>query len=301
MIELYLSKVTESTESEQAGKHYARVSYKQTLSVQDMAHHMAEHNTMFSEGSITGILIDFVKCVREQVLMGNTVKIDNLAIFKATVEANGLDVLYDAEQDKVASATIGNLAEGAKTGPAVKVIKLLAQSTGDFTRDELKKDVKLAWTDKTKAEIAAAKGAASGGSSSAGSETGNGGSQSQGGSSTGSDTAQGDNSQQGDSQNQQSGFALTISTSGSGTSTVTLNGSAVNSGASLNEDDEVEISITPAEGQTPTATINGSEIELTESEGVYTGSFAMPGQASSLVINTGGSSGGNGGADLDKD
>ena len=308
MIELYLSKVTESSESEQAGKLYARVSYKQTLSVQNMAHHMAEHNTMFSEGSITGILIDFVKCVREQVLMGNTVKIDNLAIFKATVEANGLDVLYDAEQDKVASATIGNLAEGAKTGPAVKVIKLLAQSTGDFTRDELKKDVKLAWTDKTKAEIAAAKGAANGGSSSAGSGTegggqnGNGGSQ--GGSSTGSDTAQGDNSQQGGSStgsDTAQGFALTISTSGSGSSTVTLNGSAVNSGASLNEDDEVEISITPAEGQVPTATINGSEIELTESEGVYSGSFAMPGQASTLVINTGGSSGGNGGADLDKD
>ena len=158
MIELYLSKVTESSESEQAGKLYARVSYKQTLSVQDMAHHMAEHNTMFSEGSITGILIDFVKCVREQVLNGNTVKIDNLAIFKATVEANALETLYDAQQDKVALATIGNLAEGAKTGAAVKTIKLLAQSTGDFTRDELKKDAKLAWSDKTKAEIAAAKG-----------------------------------------------------------------------------------------------------------------------------------------------
>ena len=135
MIELYLSKVTENSESEQAGKLYARVSYKETLNVQDMAHHMAEHNTMFSEGSITGILIDFVKCVREQVLMGNTVKIDNLAIFKATVEANGLETLYDADADKVASASIGTLAEGAKTGPAVKVIKLLAQSTGDFTRD----------------------------------------------------------------------------------------------------------------------------------------------------------------------
>ena len=48
MIELYLSKVTENSESEQAGKYYARVSYKQTMSVQDMAHHMAEHNTMFS-------------------------------------------------------------------------------------------------------------------------------------------------------------------------------------------------------------------------------------------------------------
>jgi uncharacterized membrane protein YgcG len=176
MIELYLSKVTETSESEQAGKYYARVSYKQTMGVQDMAHHMAEHNTMFSEGSITGILIDFVKCVREMVLMGNTVKIDNLAIFKATVEANGLETLYDAENDKVAQASIGNLTEGAKTGPAVKVIKLLAQSTGDFTRDELKKDVKLSWTDKTKAEIAAAKGDSAGGSDSGSQQGGNSGS-----------------------------------------------------------------------------------------------------------------------------
>ena len=158
MIELYLSKVTESSESEQAGKLYARVSYKQAMDIHDMAHHMAEHNTAFSEGLIVGVLTDFVKCTREMVLSGNTVKVGNLAIFKATVEANALDTLYDAEQDKVASATIGTLAEGQKTGPAVKVVKLLAQSTGDFTREELKKDVKLSWTDKTKAEIAAAKG-----------------------------------------------------------------------------------------------------------------------------------------------
>ena len=171
MIELYLSKVTESSETEQAGKLYARVSYKQAMTIQDMARHMAEHNTVFSEGSIMGVLTDFVKCVREMVLMGNTVKIENLAIFKATVEANALEVLYDAEQDKVALASIGTLAEGQKTGAAVKTVKLLAQSTGDFTRDELKKDVKLAWTDKTKAEIAAAKGG----------ETTNGGGGSQGG------------------------------------------------------------------------------------------------------------------------
>ena len=56
-----------------------------------------------------------------------------------------------------ATAAIGTLPEGAKTGAAVKTVKLLAQSTGDFTREELKKDVRLAWTDKTKAEIAAAK------------------------------------------------------------------------------------------------------------------------------------------------
>ena len=188
MIELYLSKVTETSESEQAGKLYARVDYKESLNVQDMAHHMAEHNTAFSEGLITGILIDFVKCVREQVLSGNTVKIDNLAIFKATVEANALETLYDAQNDKVALATIGNLAEGAKTGAAVKTIKLLAQSTGDFTREELKKDVKLAWTDKTKAEIAQAKGSLTPNPSPNGE-----GSENQGGDNTGGGNTGGDN------------------------------------------------------------------------------------------------------------
>ena len=198
MIELYLSKVTENSESEQAGKLYARVSYKQAMDIHDMAHHMAEHNTAFSEGLIVGVLTDFVKCTREMVLSGNTVKVGNLAIFKATVEANALDTLYDAEQDKVASATIGTLAEGQKTGPAVKVVKLLAQSTGDFTREELKKDVKLAWSDKTKAEIAAAKGETStgSGSSTGGSQGGSqtGGDNTQGGSQTGGDNSGGGNS-----------------------------------------------------------------------------------------------------------
>ena len=193
MIELYLSKVSETSQSELAGKIYARVDYKQELSVQDMAQHMAEHNTAFSEGTITGILIDFVKCIREQVLMGNTVKINNLAIFKATVEGNGLDTLYDAQTDKVATATLGTLKDGDKTGPAVKVVKLLAQSTGDFTREELKKDVKFSFTDKTKAEIAQAKGENNGTTGGGSSNTNGTNPTNGGGTNTGGGTTGGDN------------------------------------------------------------------------------------------------------------
>lgn len=117
----------------------------------------------------------------------------------------------------------------------------------------------------------------------------------------GGQSSEGGGSQSG-TQNQSTTYALSISTSGSGSASVTHDGNAVASGANLNEDDEVEISITPPEGQTPTASLNGSSIELTESEGVYTGNFAMPGQASSLVINTGTASGDDDGDDgLDKD
>ena len=202
MIELYLSKRDPQSQTEEEGKLYARVSYKESMNVQDVATHMASHNTIYSEGTIVGVMTDFVRCVRHLILEGKTVKIDNLAIFKATVEANGLTVLYDADTDKVASATLGTLAAGAKTGAAVKVVKLLAQATGEVTRDELKKSVKLTWTDKTKAEIAAAKGTTSpetsdggggsttGGSTTGGSTTGGGGST---GGNTGGGTTTGDN------------------------------------------------------------------------------------------------------------
>ncbi len=119
--------------------------------------------------------------------------------------------------------------------------------------------------------------------------TENGGTQNQGTQNQGGSQSQGSENQGGSQASQ--GYALTISKMGSGSANVTKDGNAVTSGASLNEDDEVEISITPAEGTTPSATLNGSSIELTESDGVYTGNFAMPGQASSLVINTGSASG----------
>ena len=67
MVELKLYKDTRQT-SEHMGDYYPRVDYKQTLGIHEMAVHMAEHNTPFSEGTIEGILRDFVKCVREQTL-----------------------------------------------------------------------------------------------------------------------------------------------------------------------------------------------------------------------------------------
>jgi predicted histone-like DNA-binding protein len=121
-----------------------------------------------------------------------------------------------------------------------------------------------------------------------------------GGSQNSQSSEQGQQGEQGQ-QNQASSYALTISKSGTGSASVTHDGNAVTSGASLNEDDEVEISITPAEGKVPTASVNGSSIELTEDGGVYSGSFAMPGQASSLVINTGTAEGGDSGDGIDKD
>jgi hypothetical protein len=68
-----------------------------------------------------------------------------------------------------------------------------------------------------------------------------------------------------------------------------VNGSAVNSGAEITAGTEVAISITPAEGTTPTANLDGTPISLTESDGVYSGTFQMPSSNATLSINSGGS------------
>lgn len=110
-----------------------------------------------------------------------------------------------------------------------------------------------------------------------------------GGSSTGSDTGGG-----GTGSVTPSVPKLTINRSGSGTSNVTANGEGVSSGAEIAANTEVTVSVTPAEGATPTASLNGNSVTLTESDGVYSGTFTMPSSNATLVINSGGTTGGSG-------
>ena len=308
MLEINLTKNNNEAIQGTLGKYYGRVEYKGTMTTKELAEHMHHHNTAFSAGLIVGMLTDMAACIKELTLMGYVIKIDDLGLFKASIDANGLTL----EQGSKISAGRGSqrtdeeLAANPKAQQfAVGAVKMIMQATGATTIEKMNSDAKLSFTSKTKAMVKSLTGEDAsdennnggddnGGDNNGGNSGGNNGSNS-GGDNSGSQGQQGN-------QNQQSGYALTIATSGSGTATVTHDGNAVTSGSTLNEDDEVEISITPAEGQVPTASINSSAIELTEDNGVYTGSFAMPGQASALVISTGVSGeGGDGGEGLDKD
>ena len=162
MIELNVYKNNDET-SEQYGKVYARVDYKEQYDVSKLARHMSEHNAPFSEGTILGILTDMVKCVRELTLNGNTVKIENLAIFKASVESNPCS-RYGVMRASIGEPTtkVGNVT--TETGNAVKSMKLLAQATGEYMREELNKDVVLGWTTKAQELINADKALMAGGS-----------------------------------------------------------------------------------------------------------------------------------------
>ena len=280
LYEVYQNDIKDS-ESVMFGKWYARLKSIETLSTEKLAKHISEHGSVFTADVVEGVMKKVKTCLVEMLLESKKVKIAGLGTFYLTCECQKGGA--DKEEDFNVNQHLKAL--------HIRFLPDQAQEDNLSSREFIKKaefvNIKslLSGKAETEAEGGDNEENENGGQSQGGSQNGEqGGSQNQGGSSSGSETPE--------------NYALTITTSGNGSASVTINGSAVTSGSSLNEDDEVEISITPATGQVPTATLNGSEIELTEDGGVYTGNFAMPGQASTLVINTGSASGNDG---LDKD
>ena len=282
------------------GKYYPEVDTQKTLSLRGFAKHMTDHGSLYGRAIVEGVLMQITECLPELVAQGVPVQLGNLGTFYPTAEVAKDGAVLDIPQmdglnpnDIVKAIHIRFLPDATKLdnlcGPAFKdACTLELRNIVDTQKVTVNGKQKTVTTLKPIATAVAEWKAQNGQGSS--SQSGNGSSQS------------GSSENQGGNGNQESqGYALTISKSGTGTASVTSGGNAVTSGASLSEDAEVEISITPAEGKVPTATINGSSIELTEDGGVYSGSFAMPGQASTLSINTGTADGGDGGDGLTND
>ena len=284
------------------GKYYPEVDTQETLTLKGFAKHMSDHGSIYSLDLIEGVLKKITQCLPELISQGVPIRLDPLGTFLPTCTVDKpLNDIPDMEgadpNDVVKGVHIRFLPYGVEddniTSRRFKQEYCSLEFRNIIDTQEVMVDGKKKKVTTLKpVATAVAEWKAQNGQGDSGSSTGEG---SQSGS-------EGGNTQNG-SQNQATGFALTINKSGTGSASVTHNGNAVTSGATLNEDDEVEISITPAEGKVPTASVNGSSIELTENDGVYTGSFAMPGQASTLVINTGstGGSGGDGGDGLTND
>ena len=181
MLELNLTKNTNEAIQGTYGKYYSRVEYKDTLGIAELAKHMHSHNAVWSRGLVLGLLTDLTDCIKELALQGYVVKIDDLGLFKATVESNGLTL----QQGAKVSAGRGTQrkddelqADISKQQFAVKNVKLLVQATGETTIDSMNGDAQTTFTSKAKALVLRLTGSESnapantGGSTGGGSNTG---------------------------------------------------------------------------------------------------------------------------------
>lgn len=116
MLKYMLSQNQNKKNSKSYGKWYARAVVSETVGLDQLAQHMSQHNSPFSEGSIYGILKDMVKCIHEIVLEGKAVKIPDLAIFSIGLNSTGsLSVREFSPQKNITGYRLRSRATGAFT------------------------------------------------------------------------------------------------------------------------------------------------------------------------------------------
>ena len=127
MIEYDLKKNNNVKNEKAYGKYYAKPHVGETIDLETLADHMHGHNSPFSAGTIKGILTDAVTHIKELLLMGNNVKLDNLAIFYISIKNK-----MGAESEKEFSV--------AKN---VDGVRMRARATGDFRSVNLNLEANL--------------------------------------------------------------------------------------------------------------------------------------------------------------
>lgn len=127
MIEYDLKKNNNVKNEKSYGKYYAKPHVGETVDLEGLADHMHGHNSPFSAGTIKGILTDAVTHIKELLLMGNNVKLDNLAIFYI-----GIKNKMGAETEK--EFTVQKNIEG---------VRMRARATGDFRSVNLNLEANL--------------------------------------------------------------------------------------------------------------------------------------------------------------
>lgn len=106
------------------GKWYAKAVTRDSLSLENLAEHMSNHNSSFSKGQILAVLTDMTSCVKELCLESKKVKIDNLGIFYPSLSSKGA------------------VDEKSYTPAYIKGVRIRCMSSGDLSTSTLNAEAK---------------------------------------------------------------------------------------------------------------------------------------------------------------
>ena len=127
MIRIVLYQNTNQKIAEACGKWFPRVVSDETIGLEELAAHMASHNTPYSKGAILGMLTDAAACTKELLLLGKNVKFADIAIFSLGLKVKG--GAPTKENYNVAKYILG--------------LKLRARATGELKTENLDTTIKL--------------------------------------------------------------------------------------------------------------------------------------------------------------
>lgn len=127
MIRIVLYQNTNQKIAEACGKWFPRIVSDETIGLEELAAHMASHNTPYSKGAILGMLTDAAACTKELLLLDKNVKFADIAIFSLGLKVKG--GAPTKEDFNVAKYILG--------------LKLRARATGELKTENLDTTIKL--------------------------------------------------------------------------------------------------------------------------------------------------------------
>ncbi|MGM9705670.1 MAG: DNA-binding protein [Prevotella sp.] len=127
MIRFILRKNT-ITNSPSKGKYFAWPVIEETVDLRGLVKHMSEHNSGFSEAMCMGVITAMRNCIKEMILQGKNVKIDDLAIFSCGI------------RNKRGGAL---MAENFTVTRNIQGVKFRARATGCLSNEKLNLEATL--------------------------------------------------------------------------------------------------------------------------------------------------------------
>ena len=164
---------------ENAGKElwYATVVTDREMNFEEFVDHISSHNSPYSRGTVHGVMMDMLDCLKELILDGKSVRLGDLGLFSIGMSSRG-----EVSRDKVSSASV----EG---------IHLLVKNTKNWSNSELKKLCKITAYDARGGEEDGSETNPGGGSDGGGSDGGGSGNTQGGGTGDGTDSGSTDDNE----------------------------------------------------------------------------------------------------------
>ena len=112
---------------ENAGKKlwYATAVSDREMSFEDFVTHISEHNSPYSRGTIHGVLMDTLDCLKHLILDGKSVRFSDLGLFSIGMTSRG-----EVSKEKVTAASVPG-------------VHLIVRNTKSWSNAELKKLTKI--------------------------------------------------------------------------------------------------------------------------------------------------------------
>ena len=122
---------------ENAGKKlwYATAVSDREMSFEDFVTHISEHNSPYSRGTIHGVLMDTLDCLKHLILDGKSVRFSDLGLFSIGMTSRG-----EVSKEKVTAAS-------------VQGVHLIVRNTKTWSNAELKKLTKIVAYDDYTSEV----------------------------------------------------------------------------------------------------------------------------------------------------